>query len=247
MTKRKLSPAALSIVMKPSILGDTTSGILYLESLPKGSYSGFRIRLRYNHDLITLLTPKLTSTIIPGWEVTLNRIDDATDELIYASPNNGDILPTSGIIGWLRAMTYVTDTNATEIFVSGDFLSAEPCPLDASAGDTSTVYIGSGVCGDDYIQSFLKILPLQITSVIPMPIRTQYQVSCSYKLPRGTRITFALVSQTGSTLWSEQKMITETDKQDFYFTIPPGIASGTYVLTASANDRTVSKSVIIEK
>ncbi|HEY6172438.1 MAG TPA: IgGFc-binding protein, partial [Candidatus Kapabacteria bacterium] len=153
---RGIVDAKLSIVLRSVDLGDTTSGQLYLETTMADTLSELRVRVRYDHDVMTIYSVKTTSTVLAGWSVVIDQIDFETDEFVYTHPAGAALVKGKGILGFLKATTYVTDTNATEIALSGFFTSASPCPLDVNALDTTGKFVGIDQCGDEYLHAYMK-------------------------------------------------------------------------------------------
>jgi hypothetical protein len=239
--------ANLSIIMRSVALGDTTSGQLYLETEMADTLSELRVRARYDHDVMTIYSVKTTSTILAGWDVTINRIDNKTDEFVYTHPNGAALVKGKGLLGFLKAMTFVTDTNATQIGVSGFFTSASPCPLDVNAVDTTGEFVGIDQCGDEYLHAYMKTIPLSIVKIIPSPIRSDFVVSISHKLPQGTAIDVSLIDMLGNTVWQTQKSTNSGPIQDINFTLPPSVPSGSYIIALTAQGQRVSSSIIVAR
>lgn len=244
---RGVADAKLSIILRSVELGDTTTGQLYLETALVDTLRELRVRLRYDHDVLDIFSVKTTSTILAGWDVSINKIDNETDELIYTHPTGAALVKGKGILGFLKASTYVTDTSATEIGLSGFFTSASPCPLDVNALDTTGEFVGIDNCGDEYLHAYMKTIPLSIVKIIPSPIRSDFVVSISHKLSQGTQIDISIIDVLGNTLWQTQKFANSGPIQDINFTLPQSVSSGSYIITLTAQSQRVSSGIIVTR
>jgi len=244
---RGVVDANLSIIMGSVTLGDTTSGQLFLETEMADTLSELRVRAKYDHDVMTIYSVKTTSTILAGWDVVINKIDGQTDEFIYTHPNGAALVKGKGLLGFLKATTFVTDTNATEIALSGFFTSASPCPLDVNAVDTTGEFVGIDQCGDNYLHAYMKTIPLSIVKIIPSPIRSDFIVSISHKLSQGTAIDVSMIDMLGNTVWQTQKFANSGPIQEINFTLPQSVSSGSYIIALTAQGQRVSSAIVVTR
>jgi hypothetical protein len=244
---RGVVDARLSIVLRSVGLGDTTTGQLYLETTMADTLSELRVRVRYDHDVMTIYSVKTTSTILAGWNVVINKIDDETDEFVYTHPNGGALVKGKGILGFLKATTYVTDTNATDIALSGFFTSASPCPLDVHALDTTGKFVGLDECGDQYLHEYMKGIPMSIVKIVPSPMRENVSVTLAHKLSLSTVINVSMIDMLGNTVWQTQKYSNSGPIQDINFTLPSSVASGSYIIALTAEGQRVSSSIVVTR
>jgi hypothetical protein len=244
---RGVQAAKLSIVLRSVVLGDTTTGQLFLETPLVDTLSELRVRARYDHDVLTVYSVKTTSTILAGWDVAINSIDNETDEYVYTHPQGRSVVKGPGLLGFLKGRTFVTDTNATEITLSGFFTSASPCPLDVNALDTTGEFVGIDNCGDEYLHAYMKTVPLSIVAIYPQPITKDFIVTISHKLPAATPIDVALIDMLGNTVWQLQKQSNSGPIQDINFSLPPTVTNGSYILTLTSQGQRVSSQVVVSR
>jgi hypothetical protein len=245
---RDTSSAHLSVIARSETLGDTTMATIFLETPISGSYSEVRIRLKYNHDLFVIAKILDPSTLLTGWDSKIVTVDNETDDIIF-TPKPGDTgkIPFKGILTRLRLATFVTDTNATEIGLSGFFTSSDPCGHDLLGLDTTGTYTGIDTCGDPAFRSHFKTIPLAIVSIVPMPIRSQFEITIGHSYPAGTPIDFSLIDLLGNAAWSTSQPSAGGPQEKFTFTIPASVSSGTYILTVTAEGEKVGEKVLVTK
>lgn len=242
---RGVQDARLSIILRSVVLGDTTTGMLFLETPLVDTLSELRVLAHYDHDVIDIFSVKTQSTILAGWDVVIHRIDSKTDEFVFTHPLGASLVKGKGLLGFLRATTYVTDTNATEFLISGFFRSASPCPLDFNALDTTGAFTGIDKCGDEYLHEYMKTIPLSITKIIPSPIRSDFVVTLTHKLPHATTVDIELLDMLGNTVWKTSKLTNAGPIQDMNISLPATIPNGSYVLSLTAQGQRVSSAVIV--
>jgi hypothetical protein len=244
---RGVVDAKLSIVLRSVGLGDTTSGQLYLETTMADTLSELRVRVRYDHDVMTIYSVKTTSTILAGWNVVINTIDNETDEFVYTHPGGAALVKGKGILGFLKATTYVTDTNATEIGLSGFFTSASPCPLDINALDTTGKFVGIDQCGDKYLHAYMKTTSMSIVKIVPSPMRADVSLTLSHTLAPSTPIDVSIIDMLGNIVWQTERVTNSGPVQDINLTLPPTIASGSYIVTLTAQGQRVSSGIVVAR
>ncbi len=244
---RGVVDAKLSIVLRSVDLGDTTSGQLYLETTMADTLSELRVRVRYDHDVMTIYSVKTTSTVLAGWDVIINKIDNETDEFVYTHPNGAALVKGKGILGFLKATTYVTDTNATEIALSGFFTSASPCPLDVNALDTTGKFVGIDQCGDKYLHAYMKTTSMSIVKIVPSPMRADISVTLSHKLPPSTEMDISIVDMLGNVVWQTKKLSNSGPVQDINLTLPQSVSSGSYIIALTAQGQRVSSAIVVAR
>lgn len=239
--------AKLSIVLRSVGLGDTTSGQLYLETTMADTLSELRVRVRYDHDVMTIYSVKTTSTVLAGWDVVINKIDDETDEFIYTHPGGAALVKGKGILGFLKAMTFVTDTNATEIALSGFFTSASPCPLDVHALDTTGKFVGIDQCGDKYLHAYMKTVSMSVVRVVPLPMKSDVSITMTHTLAPSTPIDVSIVDILGNIVWQTERVTNSGPIQEITLTLPPTIANGSYIVTLAAQGERVSSGILVAR
>lgn len=244
---RGLVDAKLSVVLQSVDLGDTTSGQLYLETTMADTLSELRVRVQYDHDVMTIYSAKTTSTILAGWNVAINTIDDQTDELVYTHPDGAALVKGKGILSFIKATTYVTDTNATQIGLSGFFTSASPCPLDVHALDTTGKFVGIDQCGDKYLHAYMKTTSMSIVSIVPSPMRADVSVTLSHTLAPSTPIDISIIDMLGNAVWRTERLTNSGPIQDITFTLPQTVTNGSYMLTLTSQGQRVSSGIIVAR
>src|SRR5688572_9703265 len=120
--------AAMSVLIPDVILGEQTIAHVLIDDPVNGLFKEVRVRISYDHDLLTLQDVLLPSTKLVDWTYTTTKIDYRTDEFVF-TPTTSSFIEGNGTLVRLRFQSYVSRYDTTTVAASASFTSEDLCPL----------------------------------------------------------------------------------------------------------------------
>lgn len=240
--------AAMTVLIPDVILGDETIAHVIIDDPLNGLFNEVRIRISYDHDLLTLVENGvlLPSTKLVDWTPVINKIDHRTDEIVF-TPTTSSFIEGNGTLVRLRFQSYVSRYDTTTVAASASFTSTDLCPLDVEGVYTGNLFEGIDSCSIPSIRNAFRSLPMEFLDATPNPTTGTIDAFIRHSLAQGDAVNIHLADMAGKRVWTSPTTIPSAPEAHLLITFPSWVASGTYMLSLEAAGYTVSRQIALKR
>lgn len=233
-TTTRLTVSAASVSF-----GNHAFAPLQLTGLPiAASVTRFSLYVTYDHGLLSLIAPSLNGTLAAGWNATV-RTGASRDTIDFTSP--GPPLGIAGTLANLVFETFVADTTASPIVVTSSLPAAVGgCQVLYDSRPALTNFIGTNLCGDSIMRSFMLTGQLLIERIEQL---SATELRMLLNSPDAQDVTVSLSDVLGNTIQSNTEHVT-VGKQQMNIDLG-NLPSGAYLIEVQTRAGRVTRKIVI--